>query len=310
MDSKNGITIGRKGNTYKLIWGNKVDNSRAKWDSIYNIDDLINMLKFMVNNTFIQLMGYIYKQAVGIPMGNNSGVNIVDFYLVSYELKFMKQLVILAKWDLLQAFLHTLRYLDDLLSINNALFSQLLYTDNVHEGIKGIYPRKAVTLQLVDKGLDVHYMDSHILRFPTQQQHFLSNKLFTKTYDKRTSKKWRDLRIIKYPSAQSLINHDIGYNIMITQCHRFSIMDMRKEDFIADIIKVFHDLALKGFDKVILLSKVRRFILTWKQTALYGKQPFKIYMEIEKIVNLQSNKYWTTTLQRKRLKLKHTNVTF
>ena len=122
-------------------------------------------------------MGNIYKQSVGIPMGNNSGVNIVVFYLVSYEIKFMKQLVKLAKWDLLQAFMNTLRYLDDLLTINNAWFSQLLYTDNKHEGVKGIYPRKAVTLQIVDKGLVINYMDSTISRFPIIHNNFLSNKL-------------------------------------------------------------------------------------------------------------------------------------
>ena len=84
---------------------------------------------------------------------------------------------------------------------------------------------------------------------------------------------------------------------MITQCHRFSRMDMRKEDFIADTIKVYHDLALKGFDKVMLLSRIRRFILTFKQTSLYSKNPFKIYMEIERIINLNGSKFWTTAFK-------------
>src|SRR5690348_8673557 len=134
---------------------------------------------------------------VGIPMGTNSGTNIVGFYLVSYELKFMTQLVKKAKWDLLRLFVNSIRYLDDLLNINNAHFSQLIYTDHTCEGVQG----KAVTLQIEAKGYSVNYMDSTISRFPFVRNHCLSHKLYTKTYDKRTGIKWKHLKIIKYPSA-------------------------------------------------------------------------------------------------------------
>ena len=86
-----------------------------------------------------------------ISMGTNSGVNIVDFYLMSYELNFIRQLVNLQKWDLMEAFGRTMRYLDDILSIDNLNFNELLYTDVHQNHVMGIYPRHAVTLQLVDR---------------------------------------------------------------------------------------------------------------------------------------------------------------
>src|SRR6185437_12710936 len=102
----------------------------------------------MLQHTYIQLGDDCFQQMVGTSMGTNSGTNIVDFYLVSYELKFMTQLVKKAKWDLLRLFINSIRYLDDLLIINNAYFSQLIYTDNTCEGVQGIYPRKADTFFL------------------------------------------------------------------------------------------------------------------------------------------------------------------
>jgi len=56
---------------------------------------------------------------------------------------------------------------------------------------------------------------------------------------------------------------------------------MCKADFIADVIKVFQELAWKGFDKTALLKRIRRFILTFNQKALYEQPPFKIYQEIK-----------------------------
>ena len=52
-----------------------------------------------------------------------------------------------------------MRYLDDILSVENDSFKQFLYNDNIIDGLKGIYPRYAVTLQLVDMATTINYMD-------------------------------------------------------------------------------------------------------------------------------------------------------
>ena len=109
------------------MFGNKIDHS-SKYKYLYTLPDVLNTIDFLVNNTYITLTGKLFKQ-FGIPMGTNSGVNIVDFYLMSYELNFIRQLVNLQKWDLVEAFGRTIRYLDDILSIDNLNFNELLYTD-------------------------------------------------------------------------------------------------------------------------------------------------------------------------------------
>ena len=62
----------------------------------------------------------------------------------------MLQLLQRQRWDMLIKFRTTMRYVDDILSVDNDSFKQLLYNDNIIDGLKGIYPRYAVTLQLVD----------------------------------------------------------------------------------------------------------------------------------------------------------------
>jgi hypothetical protein len=134
------LMIGHKGQCYKVLYGNRVDFIKSKWDHVYSCTDLKNMIEFLVNNTYVTLADKCFKQQIGIPMGTNSGVDIVDFYLVKYEYDFMAQLVSLGKWELLTAFSGTMRYLDDILSVDNAVFERLLYNDIDFNGIKGIYP--------------------------------------------------------------------------------------------------------------------------------------------------------------------------
>ena len=74
-------------------------------------------------------------------MGSGCSGGIVDLYLCSYELDFMEQLsaiykssshppeLILLALLIQQAFSLTSRYIDDISSINNPYFVQLLYTD-------------------------------------------------------------------------------------------------------------------------------------------------------------------------------------
>ena len=74
----------------------------------------------------------------------------------------------------------TMRYVDDILSVDNDSFKQLLYIENTFDGLRGIYPRTAVTLQLVDNASTLNYMDIQILRDQSHNiDHFLHNKLDT-----------------------------------------------------------------------------------------------------------------------------------
>ena len=49
----------------------------------YTVDDIINMLEFLVNNIFVVFVGKVFQQIVGIPMGTNCAPLLADVFLYS-----------------------------------------------------------------------------------------------------------------------------------------------------------------------------------------------------------------------------------
>jgi len=236
------------------------------------MNDIMAMISYMVSNTYIMLADQSFKQQIGVPMGTNSGGSLIDFYLFQYEFEFMTQLHQRKLWTLFTLFCHTMRYLDDINSINNPHFQDLLYTDMESKEITGVYPRHALTLQLVRKAASTQYMDTILALANHQQAKHLMNKLFTRSYDKTTDDKFRKVQIIKYPSPYSLLPRSTGLNVIITEAHRLTHINMDLKDFISALTALIKNLVLKGFKQDKLISKLFQFFKTYKSAALYGMQ--------------------------------------
>ena len=84
---------------------------------------LINLL----DNIYIRFGSKLYRQNVGIPMGTNYVPLVADLFLFCYERDNMKSLTKEKRYDLIDAFNSTFRYLDDLLNINNIHFEQMVH---------------------------------------------------------------------------------------------------------------------------------------------------------------------------------------
>ena len=75
---------------------------------------------------FIRFGTKLYRQTVGIPMGTNCAPLVADLFLFCYERDFMKSFSRENQADIIEAFNSTLRYLDDLLNIDNIYFDQMV----------------------------------------------------------------------------------------------------------------------------------------------------------------------------------------
>ena len=64
-------------------------------------------------------MVYMYQQIVGYSMGTNCAVLIADLFLYCYERNFMSNLNKSKRFDLIDKFNDTSRYLDDIFTIDN-----------------------------------------------------------------------------------------------------------------------------------------------------------------------------------------------
>ena len=77
----------------------------------------------IVTGTLLHLMyGMVYQQIMGIPIGTNCAQLIANKFLYCYERDFMSNLQKSKRFDLIDKFNDTSRYLDDIFTIDNPVF--------------------------------------------------------------------------------------------------------------------------------------------------------------------------------------------
>ena len=83
-------------------------------------------LTFLLDNIYIRFVSKLYRQIVGIPMCTNCAPLVADLFLFYYERDFMLSLSEDNQSDATEAFHSTFRYLDDLLSIDNNFYDNMV----------------------------------------------------------------------------------------------------------------------------------------------------------------------------------------
>ena len=101
-------------------------------------------------------------------MGTNCANLVADLFLFCYKRDFMKSLTKEKRYDMIDAFNSTSRYLDDLLNIDNIHFERMVH--RIY--LAGLHPNKAnasdAKAAFVDLNLSIH-----------------NDTVSTKIYDKR-----------------------------------------------------------------------------------------------------------------------------
>jgi hypothetical protein len=153
------------------------------------------LISFLVENTYVTFGNRIYHQTLGIPMGISPAVYISNYYLYWYEFQFYQQLVPMQGQGVrsildvsalrasllagvpspggpadvaalvIDSFLYTARYIDDMYSLVNPIRTQLLYTNQVWHGVTGIYTSlypSELRIMSAATRVVVPYMDLHI----------------------------------------------------------------------------------------------------------------------------------------------------
>ena len=94
------------------------------------LSKVTDALIYLLDNIYIRFGSKLYRQNIGIPMGTNCAPLVADLFLFCYERDerdFMKSLTKEKRYDLIDAFNSTSRYLDDLLNIANIHFEHMVY---------------------------------------------------------------------------------------------------------------------------------------------------------------------------------------
>ena len=136
-------------------------------------------LTFLLDNIYIRFGSKLYRQIVGIPMGTNCAPLVADLFLFCYERHFMMSFSEDNQSDVIEAFISTSRYLDDLLNIDNNFIDSL---------VKRIYPLELQLNKANVSDTEPLFLDLHL----SVSDGFVK----TKIYDKRND---FDFDIVNFP---------------------------------------------------------------------------------------------------------------
>ena len=201
--------------------------------------ELLECLQFVIDNAYVVHNGIIYKQVVGIPMGNNMGPHLANIYLHVYESDFIGSIseADTESYDraLSQKLKDIFRFQDDLLAFNDDGWFGNIMND--------MYPVEMIVNNTNLSVKTCSYLDLFITI-----QH---GKFIFKLFDKR---KQFNFNVISYPFICGNVPRMPTYGIYISQLIRFCLVNCKFENFKQDVTDLTQKLINQGF-KVELLSK-------------------------------------------------------
>ena len=144
-------------------------------------------------------------------MGTDCAPLLVNLYLFYHESKYMKGLI---KSNMTKArqFSNTVRYIDDLLTLNNPSFEI---------EVANIYPSELILKKTTESYDMVSYLDIRIM--------IVEGQYVTSIYDKRDD---FTFRIVNFPFMCSNVPAVPAYGIYISQLVRMGRICDRYEDFV------------------------------------------------------------------------------
>ena len=104
------------------------------------------------DNIYIKVGNNVYRQTIGIPMGTDCAPQLANLFIFHYEYLYMKKLM---RDNLCMAkrFSDIVRYIDDLLTLNNS---------NFEEEIPNIYPPELALNRTSESDTKLSYLDISI----------------------------------------------------------------------------------------------------------------------------------------------------
>ena len=198
------------------------------------------MLEFLVDNIFVVFEGKVFQQIIDIPMGTNCASLLPDIFLYSYEAECIQSLLSAGKKRLASQFNFTYRYIDDVLSINNANFESYLCQ---------MYPAELEIKNTKESNTSTSYFD-FLLSIGSDGQ------LCTSLYDKRDD---FNFHITNFLFLSSNIRSSPAYGVFISQIIRFARACYSYNCFILWAVRLSNRLLGEGYVKERWKSSLRKF---------------------------------------------------
>ena len=169
-------------------------SEEQKYD-LWSCQKVTDALIYLLDNIYIRFGSKLYRQNVGIPMGTNCVPLVADLFLFCYER--MKSLTKEKRYDLIDVFNSTSRYLDDLLNIENIHFEHMVHR---------IYPAELQLNQANASDTEAAFLDLNLS--------IHNDIVSTKIYDKRDD---FNFDIVNFPFLDGDVPQRPSYGVYISQ---------------------------------------------------------------------------------------------
>ena len=204
-----------------------------------SLQQLIDCVNFIIDNSYIKYRGEVFRQCIGIPMGTNCAPDVANLFLHAYEQLYIEHLINTNQSNIALALSNMFRYQDDCIIFNdNGIFDQHW---------KNVYPPE-MQLEKTNEGNTCTFLDLAIK---------LENGIFLhQSYDKR---KDFGFDIINYPDLVSNIPRAPSYGVFSSQLIRFCDINNELGNFTNDVKLLIDKLVKQHFNRSILKSKFLKF---------------------------------------------------
>ena len=190
---------------------------------------LLDMIKWLINNTYFTCGTNVYKQQVGLPMGTDSAPKLANAFLFYYEYNFMIKNKY-AKYNICRSLNYVCRFQDDITVIND--------NGNFEKSYKEIYPASLELQKVNTLPTEANVLDINIkIRSDNTGE--------TTLFDKRTD---FPFPIVQFPSKSSNISKSTAMGVFISQVLRYSEI-IYNTDFTIEIKKLIKKFITKGYGK-------------------------------------------------------------
>jgi len=211
----------------------------------FDVDEIVNLVEFLIENTFLVNGDTIRRQKIGIPMGTNCAPVLANLYLYVYESEFIDRVAAKSK-DKARRFHMTFRFIDDLLSLDNTDWPEAV-SKSATEG--GLYPSE---LELGDTSIaddESHFLGLHVKA--------VEDRFRVSVFDKRQT---FPFEVRRYPRMDSLIPPTIPYGVFLGQLHRAYRICSDWHGFLDQSMQVAQRLVTNGCTKQRLVRVYRTFV--------------------------------------------------
>ena len=234
--------------------------SNKKYDSYacWTCTKLCEAFTFLMENIYVQFDGMVYQQIVGIPMGTNCAPLIADLLLYCYERDFMSNLQKSKRFDLIDKFNDTSRYLDDIFTIGNPTFA---------EHIPDIYPRELQLNKANTSDKETSFLDLNMMIIKV-----IGNDIHTSVYDKRDD---FGFPIVNFTWLSGDVPRLPSYGIYILQLVRFARCCTSVFDFHSKNLQITSKLLTQAYRYHKLRKTFGKFFRSYSELSPLGRRGFK-----------------------------------